>query len=286
MHDAAALRRIVLDEVEHLECGRSVHAAAPGCQHATQWSGRMGRSSGQMDAAHAVGACAARREGAALGQLPQRRDPAGDLMQPGPRLAGLVDARHGREQAERVGMLGLGEQLVHRRLLRLAPGVHDHDPVGDVRHHAEVVRDQDDRRPELVAHVGEQVEDAGLDRHVERGRRLVGDQHLRLAGERDRDHDALTHAAGELVRIGVEPLLRRGDVHQPQQLDRPVARLTARQAEALRQHLADLRADREHRVERGERFLEDVGHVVRAHAAQLSLRERQQVDAAELRPAG
>ena len=77
----------------------------------------------------------------------------------------------------------------------------------------------------------EQVEDPGLDRHVERGRRLVGDQHLRLAGERDRDHDALPHAAGELVRVGVEPLLRRRDVHEPQQLDRPVACLTAREAE-------------------------------------------------------
>jgi hypothetical protein len=36
----------------------------------------------------------------------------------------------------------------------------------------------------------------------------------RLAGERHRDHDALAHAAGELVRIGVEPLGGVGDADQ------------------------------------------------------------------------
>ena len=47
----------------------------------------------------------------------------------------------------------------------------------------------------------EQLEDLGLDRDVERGRRLVGDQQLRLARERHRDHHALAHAARQLVRV-------------------------------------------------------------------------------------
>ena len=58
-----------------------------------------------------------------------------------------------------------------------------------------------------------QIEDLRLDRDVERGRRLVGDQQLRVAGERHRDHHALPHAARELVRIVVEALLRRGNAH-------------------------------------------------------------------------
>ena len=36
--------------------------------------------------------------------------------------------------------------------------------------------------------------------------------------ERDRDRDALAHAAGELVRIGVEPLLGRGDADARERL--------------------------------------------------------------------
>ncbi len=46
------------------------------------------------------------------------------------------------------------------------------------------------------------AQDLRLDGHVERRRRLVGDEQLRVAGERCGDDDALALAAGELVRIG------------------------------------------------------------------------------------
>ena len=49
-----------------------------------------------------------------------------------------------------------------------------------------------------------------LHRHVERGRRLVGEQQGGLAGQRHRDHDALPHAAAHLERVGLEPA-RRGE---------------------------------------------------------------------------
>ena len=59
--------------------------------------------------------------------------------------------------------------------------------------------------------VAHQVEDLGLDRDVEGGRRLVGDEQLGLAGEGHRDHHALGHAARHLVREGLEAALRIGD---------------------------------------------------------------------------
>ncbi len=93
----------------------------------------------------------------------------------------------------------------------LRPAYMTSDAVGDVGDDAEVVRDQHDRGAEPLADVAHQVEDAGLDRHVERGRRLVGDQHLRVAGERHRDHHPLPHPAGELVRVLVDAALGRGD---------------------------------------------------------------------------
>ena len=52
----------------------------------------------------------------------------------------------------------------------------------------------------------DQLDDLGLDRDVERGRRLVGDQHVRVARERHRDHRALAHPARELVRVVVDAL--------------------------------------------------------------------------------
>ena len=57
---------------------------------------------------------------------------------------------------------------------------------------------------------------------VEAGGRLVGDQQLRPAGERERDHDALAHAAGQLERIGVVALARARDAHLVEDLDRLV----------------------------------------------------------------
>ena len=60
-----------------------------------------------------------------------------------------------------------------------------------------------------------QVEDLRLDRDVERGRRLVGDQQRGAAGERHRDDRALPHPAGELVRVGVHPRGRRRGCRRP-----------------------------------------------------------------------
>ena len=71
----------------------------------------------------------------------------------------------------------------------------------------------------------EQVEDLRLDRHVERGGRLVEDQQLRLGRERARDQRALAHAAGELVRIGVRDRGRIDDADLVEQLDRARMRL-------------------------------------------------------------
>ena len=58
-------------------------------------------------------------------------------------------------------------------------GVHDHDPVGDVGDHAEVVGDERGCGAEPVAQVAQHVEDPGLHGDVECGGGLVGDQHLR-----------------------------------------------------------------------------------------------------------
>ena len=74
--------------------------------------------------------------------------------------------------------------------------------------------------PSSVRRRREQLEDLGLDRHVERGRRLVGDEQARLAAQRHRDHRALAHAAAELVRVVVDPALRARDADELEQLDR------------------------------------------------------------------
>ncbi len=81
--------------------------------------------------------------------------------------------------------------------------------------------------PRLLLQPQQQVEDLRLDGRVERGGGLVGDDQLGLEGERHRDHRALPHAAGELVRVVVDPLSGLRDAHPAQQLDRPLVRLAS-----------------------------------------------------------
>ena len=103
----------------------------------------------------------------------------------------------------------------------------------------------------------------------------------RLVGERHGDHHALALAAGELVRIGAEPLLRLADADLVEQLQRARARLPLAHALVQAEDLADLLLDRVQRIERGHRLLEDHGDLVAAHLPQLLLVERQQVLALE-----
>jgi len=90
------------------------------------------------------------------------------------------------------------------------------------------VRDQDDRRTARRFNSPHQIEDLRLQGHVERGGRLVRDQQPGIAGQRHRNHHALAHAAGQLVRVFVDASLRRRDVDAAQQFDR------ARAGRALR----------------------------------------------------
>ena len=71
----------------------------------------------------------------------------------------------------------------------------------------------------------EVVEDLPLHRDVERGRGLVGDEEIGLAGQCDRDQHALSHAAGELVRVLPDPTCSVRDADLAHQLHRAGFRL-------------------------------------------------------------
>ena len=87
----------------------------------------------------------------------------------------------------------------HRVGERREPAVLEvQDAVGDVED-AVVVGDEQDRRAALARERLHAIDDFAARRLVERGRRLVGEHHGRLADERARDRDALALAAGELL---------------------------------------------------------------------------------------
>ena len=108
---------------------------------------------------------------------------------------------HGRQQRLRVRVVRAVEDDVRRAELHQPPEVEDGDPVGDVPHDAEVVRDEEVRHALLGLELDEQIEDRGLHGYVERRCRLVADDEPRIAGERARDGDALLEPARQLHRL-------------------------------------------------------------------------------------
>ncbi len=126
-------------------------------------------------------------------------------------------------------------------------------------------------------HVLDQFQDLRLRRDVERGRRLVGDQERRIEDQRGRDHHALALPAGDLMRIGGVHPLRLGQAHRLQHRQHAAAPLGGAEIGVDAQNLLDLVADRQHRVQRRHRLLEDHRHPVAAQRPQPLRRRRQNI---------
>ena len=93
-----------------------------------------------------------------------------------------------------VDELARGRELAER-------AVDDHaDLVGERGRVLEVVRDEDRRQRELAQQLLQLGAHRALRVRVERGERLVEQEHARVAGERARERDALALAAGERGR--------------------------------------------------------------------------------------
>ena len=91
----------------------------------------------------------------------------------------------------RVGMARVAEHLLRRVVLLHLAVLHDVDVFGEFPDDRQIVGDQDHRHPVAGLQILDQIQDLRLHRHVERGRRLVGDEHVGAVGERHRDHHAL-----------------------------------------------------------------------------------------------
>jgi len=140
------------------------------------------------------------------------------------------------------------EQVGDRGLLDLAAGIHHHHPLGDLRHHPEIVGDEDDGGADPALELRHQLEDLRLDRDVERGGRLIGDQDLRLQAS----------AIAIITRWRIPPDIwwdirraaapaRRCDEVEHRDGARP--RGAGVEALVQAQRLAELAADAQHRVE-------------------------------------
>jgi len=146
-----------------------------------------------------------------------------------------------------------------------APLAHDDHLLGQLPHDREVVADQQVADAGRVPDVGEQVQHLRLDRHVERGDRLIEDQQLRLGGERPGDRHPLPLPAGQ--RPGRGGPLPSVEADEPGQFRHPLPAPLRRPAVVDAQHLVDRGFRAVPRVEAGVRILEDDLHLTAAPPA-------------------
>jgi hypothetical protein len=114
---------------------------------------------------------------------------------------------------------------------------------------------------------------------------VVGDEHPRVERERHGDQGALSHPAGELVRVVVDSMFGFGKTDESEEIDRalPCCALADRLVSSNR--LDDLPADPVERMEARQRILEDQGDLRSANEAKLLGRHAEQVLSVEVRAA-
>ena len=172
-------------------------------------------------------------------------------------------------------MLRVGEDLVDRPALDDPAGVHHGDLVDHLRDDAEVVRDRAGspcRARSRSSRISSRI--CAWIGHVERRRRLVGDQELRVAARapsRSSRAGACRRTAGADSRRAAARRrgCRRARASRSPGCERPPS---GRRSWWSAHRLGDLVADREDRVERGHRLLEDHRDVVAADLSQLVAR--------------
>ena len=70
------------------------------------------------------------------------------------------------------------------------------------------MRDQQDRHTHFPLQLFQQLQDLGLNRHVQRRGRLIGNEQVGLARQGHGNHHPLFHAAGHFVRVLIDALVR------------------------------------------------------------------------------
>src|ERR1700682_1020789 len=218
---------------------------------------------------------AARRKSATGRRIQGVRRQSFDCLELG--AAWTVEARHRTQQTHAVWMTREVKHRVRLALLNEAGGIHHDHAIGIARNDAQVMRNDDQRNVKLARQILHQLENLRLNRHVERGRRLVGDNELWIAGEPDRDHYPLAHTAGELMRILLESAFRVGNPDEAEQFDHASFRLLVIHPQLNLQRLGDLQSDGQDRIERGHWFLEDHRDVAAANLAHLFVVEGPEV---------
>ena len=145
--------------------------------------------------------------------------------------------------------------------------MHHQHPVGDISHHAHVVRDEQHGCAAVLLQLFDEFQYLLLGGHVQRRGRLVANQQGGFEHHGDGNHDALALPAAELVRETVDHAFGFGQAHLLHDLQHGLTALGGRPIGVTAQYLVDLFTAAHHRVQCGHRLLKHHAHGTPAQAA-------------------
>ena len=263
-------------------CGGSAPMQA--AAHRTRWPGATSRHGGRLSAQAAF----------RVGQRGANRQPGSRATAVAPGIwsgsdgSGWMRAVQGRHAVAQRPGIRMRRVAQHGRggpVFDHVAGIHDAHGVAHRRSQMQVMGDQQHRGPMPRLLFLQQLHDAGLGDHVQRGGRLVRHDQARLAAERHGDQHPLALAARQFVRVAAQHRRRVGQVHRLQPCRGPVRPVVAAWDAQAGQVLAELPADRQQGVEGGERFLRDEGDLPTEQRPARRVRPARQVGALEAQAA-
>src|SRR5262249_51743459 len=155
--------------------------------------------------------------------------------------------------------------------LHHAPAVKHDDAVTERCDEIDIVADQNESHAAPLDKFVDQHKQLRLYRYVECRRWFIGDKEFGLRNEHHRNHDALAHAARNLMRIEIVDTLGILDAHSFQHFQSLAPRLPRGGTAVHAVALGDLAANRHHGIERIFWILQHHRYAAAPYRAQLTL---------------
>ena len=203
---------------------------------------------------------------AAIHEVGNGGDLSGDGGEPG--FWGGIEPRDAGQQASGVGVAWVGEEFAHGGAFDDPSGIHHCHFVTGFGNDSKVVGDENHAHAHFFLEVADQSQNLRLHRDIEGGGRFVGDEQFGFIDERHGDHDALAHAAGELVRVFIHPCFRSGDADARQHFHAAPTHFRGGDGVMQGHRFGQLAADGLDRIERGHGLLENHADLATAQAAE------------------
>ena len=143
--------------------------------------------------------------------------------------------------------------------------------------HTKVMGDQQQCHSQFPTQAQQQPQNLRLHRHIQRRGRFIGNQQVRLARHGNGDQDTLSHAARKLMGIVIRATRCVTNADQVQQFNRPPSGLDGRCPGVPAHDVFNLRAYRQHRVQRRHGVLKHHGNASPADILHHLLFDLQQV---------